>query len=101
MSLELSVSTVDCCGVIVPGCSIYAGKCLRSQRACGGSREVHRGAGVIDRHWPVVAGYVPIELVIVIEKARSVAYAVGNLNGARAVHRVGNVDFQVTGSAGS
>ena len=62
---------------------------------------MHRGAGVIDRHRPVVAGYVPVELVIVTEKARSIAYAVGNLNRTRGVHGVGDVDFQVTGATGS
>src|SRR5208282_6304127 len=57
--------------------------------------------GVIDGDGPIVAGHVPVELVVLIEKARAVAHAVGDLNRARSIDRVGNVYLQIAVGAGS
>ncbi len=56
--------------------------------------------GVIDRHRPVVAGDVPVELVVVFEITDAVANGVADFDGARSVFGVRNVDFQVAETAG-
>ena len=55
---------------------------------------------MIDRHRPVVSGDIPVELVVVFEKSRAVADAVRDLDGARRVESVGDIDLQVAKSAG-
>jgi len=61
---------------------------------------VDAGAGVLDGNGPIVAGDVPVELVILVEEARAVAHAIGKLNCARGVDGIGDVNFEVVIGAG-
>ena len=45
---------------------------------------------MIDRHRPVVAGHVPVELVVIFEEARAVANRVIDLDGARGIDGIRN-----------
>jgi len=62
---------------------------------------VNTGAGVLDGNGPIVAGDVPVELVVLVEEACAIAHAIGKLNCARGVDGVGDVNFQVAIGAGS
>ena len=52
------------------------------------------GASLLDGDGPLVAGDIPVELVVVVEEAEGVGDDVLDGNGARAVVGVGNIDFQ-------
>src|SRR6202162_4250140 len=56
---------------------------------------------MIDRNWPVVAGDIPVELVVTFKIAYAVADDVIDLHCPRRVDRVGNVNFQIAIAAGS
>ena len=56
---------------------------------------VNRGRGVINRNGPIVAGHVPVELVMIGEEARAVTNRVDDLDGARGVDRAGDVNLQI------
>ena len=51
---------------------------------------------MIDRHRPIIAGHVPVELVVIFEKARAVANRVIDLDGAGSIDRIGNENLQIT-----
>ncbi len=65
------------------------------------SGQIDMRFGVIDRHRPVVAGDIPVKLVVVFEITDAVADDVADLHRARGVHRVRDVDFQIAIAAGS
>ena len=54
------------------------------------------GCGVINRHRPIITSNVPVELVVIREKACAIAYGVDDLDGSRGVNRTRNVDFQIS-----
>ena len=54
---------------------------------------------MVDRHRPIVARDVPVELIVILEVADAVLDHVVDLNRARGVHRIGNVDLQVAEAA--
>src|SRR5579864_6720828 len=55
---------------------------------------------MIDRHGPVVASDIPVELSVVLKESRAIEHPVGDLDGPRCVHRVWNVDLQIAGMVG-
>ena len=55
---------------------------------------------MVDGNRPIVAGDVPVELVVAIEEADAVANGVVDVDDARRVDRVGNIDFQIAIGAG-
>src|ERR1700723_4092260 len=61
---------------------------------------MYSGRGAIDRNRPIVSGHIPIELVILIEEAGSVANAVSDVDCARGIAGVGHVNFKIAGGAG-
>src|SRR4030088_3135429 len=61
---------------------------------------MHSSGSVVDGHRPVVAGDIPVELVMVFEEARSIAYAVNDFNRARGVDGVGDENLQIAVCAG-
>ena len=50
-------------------------------------------AGVADRDVPLVAGHIPIQFVVILEKFQAVASLVVQVNGAVHVGRIIDVDF--------
>ena len=56
---------------------------------------------MIDRHRPVVAGDVPVELVVIFEITDTVANHVVDFNRARRIYSVGDKNFQVAVVTGS
>src|ERR1019366_4050207 len=75
--------------------SVFAGEGLRAQVAGGIRREGDRRRGAVDGHRPVVAGHVPVQLVVTVEPAHRIGHLVGDDHAARGVHRVGNVDLEM------
>ena len=57
--------------------------------------------GMIDRHRPVVAGDIPVELVMIFEIADTVANDVVDFYRARGIYSVGDENFQIAVAAGS
>src|SRR5919109_2009816 len=51
-------------------------------------------AGRTDGKVPFVAGHVPVELVVIFEKAQRVGNRVFNNDGSRNIPGVGNIDFE-------
>ena len=74
--------------------------CARSFPAALSGR-VDMSFGMIDRHRPVVAGDVPVELVVIFEITDAVADNVVDLHRARGVDGVRDIDFQIAVVAGS
>ena len=112
IGFDLNLRAVHLDGRILRARSVDAGKGLRAQRSRRRIGEAHAGHGVIDGHLPVVAGHVPVKLVvafnvlvfiiiIAVEKARAVAYAVVNLDGPCCIHRVGDINLQIAGAVRS
>src|ERR1022692_3861436 len=54
---------------------------------------------MVDRYRPIVAGYVPVELGVIvvatIEEADTVAHGIIDVEDSRCVDRIGNVNFEV------
>src|ERR1700692_272045 len=65
---------------------------------------------MVDRHRPVVAGYVPVELGVTVavsvaaavtpEEANAVAHHIIDVDDARGVDRAGNIDFEIAVGTG-
>src|SRR5581483_1602436 len=85
-------------GVALDG-AVHAGKCLRAQLARGGGGQSYGGGCSVDRNRPVIAGHVPVELVVGIEIANRVRAAVVDEDGLGGIHRAGNVDLQLAVAA--
>jgi hypothetical protein len=92
--LEFHIRAIDPGGrFLLPG-TVSAGECLRAQ-AGSGVGEVDEGGGMLDGNGPVIAGHIPVELVILIEEPSRVANRVIDVDGFRGIDRIGNIDFQV------
>jgi hypothetical protein len=101
VGFELGGCAVDLGGGVALSRAVDAGEGLRAHGSVGRVGEVHTGTGVIDGHGPVVAGHVPIELVVAVEKTCAVADTVGDLDDARSIDGVRDVDFEIAIRAGN
>ena len=75
--------------------AVDAGERLRAQTPRSAGRELHVSGSLIDRHRPVVAGHVPVELVVIVEEARRVRDRISNDDGLLRVLGAGNEDLQL------
>ena len=75
--------------------AVLSGESLRAKLATGVRREDDMGRSAVDGHRPVVAGDVPVKLVVIVEPAHSISHRVMDLDRPGRVHRIGNVDRQV------
>ncbi len=48
---------------------------------------------MIDRYRPVIPGYIPIELVVILEKSRAVANQVNKLDSLGGIARAGDINL--------
>src|SRR5579863_1484829 len=76
--------------------AVGSGESLRAQRARGRIREADQRGRMIDRHRPIVAGHIPVKLVVIFEEAGAVANRVIDLDGAGGIDRIGNINLEVT-----
>src|ERR1019366_7498002 len=100
---KADVAAIDLAGCVLAARAEEAGEGLRldlSDNALsdnglsgGGAGQGDEGRGLVDGHLPVIAGDVPVELVVVLKKAHSVGGAVGDVYGALGVGASG-VDSQ-------
>ena len=62
--------------------------------AGGAGGQPHAGGGVLDRHLPLVAGDVPVQLVVGVEEPHGVRHPVADHHVARGVHGAGHPDLE-------
>src|ERR1700676_4344149 len=64
-------------------------------RSPGRPRKSDQRGKIIDRHRPIIASHVPVELVVIFEEAHAVTNGVVDFDRAIRVDRVGNKNFKV------
>ena len=88
-ALKGDVAAVDGGGGILLARAVSAGKGLRLELSGGGAGQGHKGRSLIDRHLPVIAGHVPVELVVILEESHRVGGPVGDAHRALGVRASG------------
>ena len=92
---ESSVGTLDFSGRFAFFGTVGAGEGLSAQSSGAIFGQGHEGGGMIDGNGPIVAGYVPVELIVTIEEADAIADGVIDVDYARRVDCAGNVDLEI------
>ena len=92
---EKRVGTIDCGGRFALLGTVSAGEGLSAQTSGGIVGQSYEGRGMVDGNRPIVARYVPVELVVTIEEADAIANGVVDVDDARGVDRAGDVDFEI------
>src|SRR5208282_1737818 len=80
---EKNVGAFDFGGRIALLGAVGAGEGLSAQPSGGIFGQGHEGRGVVDGNGPIVASHVPVELVVTIEKADTIAHGVIDVDDAR------------------
>src|ERR1035441_3793960 len=84
--------------------TVDAGEGLSAQPSGGIFGEGHEGRGMVDGNRPIVAGHVPVELgvtiVVTVEEADAITNGVVDVDYARGVDQIGNVDFEIAVGSG-
>src|SRR5581483_4499479 len=100
-SFEGDLGSFDVGGGIALGRAIDAGEGLGPQRTCSGAREGDHRTSMIDGDRPVVAGDIPVELVVIVKEACAVGNGVIDVDGSSGIDCLRNVDLQVAVISGS
>src|SRR5690348_3093780 len=95
VGFEFRVGAVDLGSGFLLFRAVSTGERLGAQAAGSVVGKVHEGGGVVDGNGPVVAGHIPVKLVVLIKKAGGIANAIADADGLGGVHRAGNVDLQI------
>ncbi len=92
---EVHVGAIDLRRGLLVVRAIDAGERLRTQAPGSCRRELHIGGSLIDRHRPVIASDVPIELVVIVEESRGVRDRISNDDCFLSVFCARNEDLQL------